>query len=200
MERRWKDVRVGDFVKVVCNEIIPADLLLLHTSDPNGVCHIETANLDGETNLKQRRVVPRVCDSVRNRNSLYFSVSFVLSIPIPSSLPHLSPPLPGDWHLHTWTVTCPDSTCSNCRSLQNVNVMVTDRKHIQPDGLQCLNAYFGNPLEIQVKLHLKSLHSCYLCRFLFGRILNLSLKASTAQWCVKNPTTIWIISSVTCEY
>lgn len=69
MDRRWKDVRVGDFVKVVCNEIIPADLLLLHTSDPNGVCHIETANLDGETNLKQRRVVPGVCDSVRNKSS-----------------------------------------------------------------------------------------------------------------------------------
>ncbi|MGH0147078.1 UNVERIFIED_CONTAM: hypothetical protein FKN15_009922 [Acipenser sinensis] len=57
VERCWKDVRVGDFVKVACNEIIPADILLLHTSDVNGVCHIETANLDGETNLKQRRVV-----------------------------------------------------------------------------------------------------------------------------------------------
>ncbi|KAG7518105.1 putative phospholipid-transporting ATPase VB [Solea senegalensis] len=60
-ERRWKDVRVGDFVKVFSNEIIPADLLLLHTSDPNRVCLIETANLDGETNLKQRRVVPGLC-------------------------------------------------------------------------------------------------------------------------------------------
>ncbi|XP_008282682.1 probable phospholipid-transporting ATPase VB [Stegastes partitus] len=57
VERRWKDVRVGDFVKVVCNEIVPADLLLLDTSDLKGVCLIETANLDGETNLKQRTVV-----------------------------------------------------------------------------------------------------------------------------------------------
>ncbi|XP_018531254.1 phospholipid-transporting ATPase VB [Lates calcarifer] len=63
IDRRWKDVRVGDFVKVLCNEIIPADLLLMHTSDPNGVCHIETANLDGETNLKQRKVVPGLCNS-----------------------------------------------------------------------------------------------------------------------------------------
>ncbi|XP_060771268.1 phospholipid-transporting ATPase VB [Neoarius graeffei] len=58
VEKRWKDVRVGDFVQVLSNEIIPADILLLDTSNPNGVCYMETANLDGETNLKQRKVVP----------------------------------------------------------------------------------------------------------------------------------------------
>uniref|UniRef100_A0A672SME2 P-type phospholipid transporter n=1 Tax=Sinocyclocheilus grahami TaxID=75366 RepID=A0A672SME2_SINGR len=61
----WKDVRVGDFVRVLSNEIIPADILLLHTSDPDGVCHMETANLDGETSLKQRKVVPGFSALVR---------------------------------------------------------------------------------------------------------------------------------------
>uniref|UniRef100_A0ABI7WQY1 Phospholipid-transporting ATPase n=1 Tax=Felis catus TaxID=9685 RepID=A0ABI7WQY1_FELCA len=57
VKKCWKDVRVGDFIQMQCNEIIPADILLLFSSDPNGICHLETANLDGETNLKQRRVV-----------------------------------------------------------------------------------------------------------------------------------------------
>ncbi|XP_034546675.1 probable phospholipid-transporting ATPase VB [Notolabrus celidotus] len=63
VERRWKDIKVGDFVKVVCNEIVPADLLLMHTADPNGMCLIETSNLDGETNMKQRRVLSGICVS-----------------------------------------------------------------------------------------------------------------------------------------
>ncbi|XP_054834804.1 phospholipid-transporting ATPase VB [Eublepharis macularius] len=57
IEKFWKDVCVGDFVQLQCNEIIPADILLLHSSDQNGICHLETASLDGETNLKQRQVV-----------------------------------------------------------------------------------------------------------------------------------------------
>ncbi|XP_062899271.1 phospholipid-transporting ATPase VD-like isoform X1 [Mobula hypostoma] len=53
----WKDVRVGDFIRLTCNEIIPADMVLLYSTDAAGICHIETSNLDGETNLKQRQVV-----------------------------------------------------------------------------------------------------------------------------------------------
>ncbi|CAH2223376.1 probable phospholipid-transporting ATPase VA [Pelobates cultripes] len=62
VERYWKEVQVGDFVQLRCNEIIPADILLLSSSDPDGLCHIETANLDGETNLKQRQVVKGYSD------------------------------------------------------------------------------------------------------------------------------------------
>ncbi|XP_048109055.1 phospholipid-transporting ATPase VA [Alosa alosa] len=62
VEKYWKEARVGDFIRLRCNEIVPADVLLLSTSDPDRLCHIETATLDGETNLKQRQVIRSFID------------------------------------------------------------------------------------------------------------------------------------------
>ncbi|XP_049574789.1 phospholipid-transporting ATPase VA isoform X2 [Syngnathus scovelli] len=64
VEKFWKEVHVGDFIRLRCNEILPADVLLLSSSDPDRLCHIETATLDGETNLKQRQVVRSFYDLV----------------------------------------------------------------------------------------------------------------------------------------
>lgn len=50
----WKNLKVGDVVRIHNNEEIPADLVILSTSDDDNRCFVETKNLDGETNLKSR--------------------------------------------------------------------------------------------------------------------------------------------------
>jgi len=59
----WKDIKVGDMVHLSCNEMIPADILVLKSSDEHGLCYIDTQNLDGEANLKQREVPRGFVDS-----------------------------------------------------------------------------------------------------------------------------------------
>eukprot|EP00898_Chlorokybus_atmophyticus_P003859 jgi/Chlat1/4474/Chrsp29S04419 len=54
---RWRDLQPGHQVRLVCNDQVPADLLVLATSNPDGSCFVETANLDGESALKVRRAV-----------------------------------------------------------------------------------------------------------------------------------------------
>ena len=58
MAKQWRHVRVGDFIELRCDEVIPADILVLSSTDPGQICYIETANIDGETSLKQRQVAP----------------------------------------------------------------------------------------------------------------------------------------------
>ncbi|CAK9163424.1 unnamed protein product [Ilex paraguariensis] len=53
-QKKWKDIQVGEIIKVSANDTLPCDMVLLSTSDPTGVAYVQTINLDGESNLKTR--------------------------------------------------------------------------------------------------------------------------------------------------
>lgn len=63
-ETKWINVHVGDIIRVESEEPFPADIVLLASSEPEGLCYIETANLDGETNLKIKQAIPETSSMV----------------------------------------------------------------------------------------------------------------------------------------
>lgn len=58
MQKIWEDVAVGDFVKVMGNESLPADYPIYATSEEENVTFVETKNPDIEINLKSRNAGP----------------------------------------------------------------------------------------------------------------------------------------------
>lgn len=55
-----KNIEVGDIIKVNEYGIVPADFILLACNNLSKIAYIETANLDGEKNLKPKFCIPNV--------------------------------------------------------------------------------------------------------------------------------------------
>ena len=55
---------MGNLVKVFKDTNFPCDLILLKSNLPRSVCFVETKNLDGETNLKQKIVTEDFLDVI----------------------------------------------------------------------------------------------------------------------------------------
>mmetsp|Transcript_17586 Transcript_17586/g.21319 ORF Transcript_17586/g.21319 Transcript_17586/m.21319 type:complete len:1142 (-) Transcript_17586:68-3493(-) len=55
-------VRVGDWIRVINKDQFPADMVAVLSSDSNNQLFVETANIDGETNLKIRKTVHNYVD------------------------------------------------------------------------------------------------------------------------------------------
>ncbi|KAI2472984.1 phospholipid-translocating P-type ATPase [Annulohypoxylon bovei var. microspora] len=81
---KWQDIRVGDIVKLVRDDAVPADLILLSATGENGLAYIDTMDLDGETNLKSRESLPdfKDCRTISGLRSC--QAEFVLEDPNPN--------------------------------------------------------------------------------------------------------------------
>jgi len=52
-EITWRDLNVGDILKIEDSEFFPADILMLISSDETGGAFMQTSSLDGEKAPKQ---------------------------------------------------------------------------------------------------------------------------------------------------
>jgi phospholipid-translocating ATPase len=65
-ETKWRNIKVGDIVRLSRDEAVPADIVLLYANGENGLAYVETMALDGETNLKSKQAPKglRACSAI----------------------------------------------------------------------------------------------------------------------------------------
>jgi len=55
MYTRWRDLRIGDIIRLSRDEDVPVDVIILDADGENGLAYVETMALDGETSLKPKQ-------------------------------------------------------------------------------------------------------------------------------------------------
>ena len=69
VKKKWKDVLLGDIIKVKEGEFFPADCVILNTSEESNCCYIETKSIDGETNLKFKKSNKDILELTQNNKN-----------------------------------------------------------------------------------------------------------------------------------
>uniref|UniRef100_A0A3B0MKL8 Guanylyl cyclase, putative n=1 Tax=Theileria annulata TaxID=5874 RepID=A0A3B0MKL8_THEAN len=69
---RSGDVAVGNILKLSCDEQVPADCVVLYTSNPDGALYLDACYLDGQTDLKTKYSIKdfKIESSIRSYNNL----------------------------------------------------------------------------------------------------------------------------------
>eukprot|EP00736_Rhodelphis_marinus_P000974 Rmarinus@m.28950 len=81
LECFWRDLQTGDIVRMESGEFVPCDLVCLSTSESTGVGYVETAGLDGETNLKQKQSLDETSKFVSPTQLQLLSGTIVCEVP-----------------------------------------------------------------------------------------------------------------------
>ncbi|RBR25143.1 uncharacterized protein FIESC28_02051 [Fusarium coffeatum] len=76
---QWQNVRVGDVIRLRRDDPVPADIVLLHATGPNGIAYIDTMALDGETNLKSKQACPLLAERCHTMEGLRATQATVIS-------------------------------------------------------------------------------------------------------------------------
>ena len=81
VKKQWRDVLIGDIIKVKEDEYFPADCVVLYTSEESNCCYIETKSIDGETNLKFKKSNKNIIEITKNNknkeNLVFFDKSVI---------------------------------------------------------------------------------------------------------------------------
>lgn len=136
VERQWKQIVVGDIIRVKPDQTVPADILLVSTSSEENTCFIDTAAIDGESNLKQKSI-PSCFLNTSNIHDLSFELE-------------CDPPNEDIYHFHG-RITLTDKSTSPCDNnnflLRGCVLRITE--HI--DGLVVYAGLFLTPSHLVIK-------------------------------------------------
>jgi phospholipid-translocating ATPase len=79
MPVQWQHIQVGDVLRLRRDDNIPADIVILYATGPNGVAYIDTAALDGETNLKSKQACTLLAQRCNTRDGLLSTQATVVT-------------------------------------------------------------------------------------------------------------------------
>ncbi|GAB5362728.1 hypothetical protein AAMO2058_000823000 [Amorphochlora amoebiformis] len=105
-QQTWAEFQVGDLVFVRNGEAFPADLVLLTSSELDGNAYVETANIDGETNLKLRLAAKSLSD--RLQGGSLGDEAMALDNAVNTDIQIMADPPSESIDAFTGTITCKD--------------------------------------------------------------------------------------------
>eukprot|EP00915_Cephaloidophora_sp_WS-2016_P004417 GHVH01005925.1.p1 GENE.GHVH01005925.1~~GHVH01005925.1.p1 ORF type:complete len:1631 (-),score=239.77 GHVH01005925.1:86-4978(-) len=109
-DTKWGQVRPGDILKVECDEEFPCDLIILTSSDPNGIASVATVQLDGETNLKMKQAHSKIQDRYFNKEDDLIHSKLSVAMGAPSDKIYQ---FSGVIFIHNDSTTKLSETCSD---------------------------------------------------------------------------------------